>query len=243
MAFLGGFTSWGCLHSQPGVTSTHHALQRAPKGITLPCVLWPTSSTVNVPFLLCLGLTHCWVSYTINIDVCFLCIIPAFSQSYLWKACTKLECIPKRKEKECFVSTTLSILQNDLVCSVLFRISKQKYAPKKPSSLKFHKHPWLFCALEWEVFGFPGTIISLWKTMLFSKAEVHDFSNESISEKGEIGLLNSETFWIYVHIYILSVVGSITFVLYSQEWITHKNERVCAFKFELCYNLNGECQI
>lgn len=98
----------------------HCGLQRSPKGVEGPCLLWPTFSTVNVPFLLCLGLTRCWVSYTININVYFLCTTPGLSQSYLQKACTKLKCISKRKQKEFLMSTTILILQNDLVCSVLF---------------------------------------------------------------------------------------------------------------------------
>lgn len=61
----------------------HHGLQRSPKGIQGPCLLWPTFSMVNVLLLLCLGLTRCWVSYTINIKVYFLCTTPGLSQSYL----------------------------------------------------------------------------------------------------------------------------------------------------------------
>lgn len=137
-------------------SSTHEALQRSQKGVPGPCLLWPTFSIVNIPLLLCLGLTCCWVSHTISIKLCFLCATPGVSQLYLLKACTKLECISKRKQKAFLMSTALFILQNDLVCSVLFWISKLRHAPKKPSSLKFHKLCWiselgLFCVLQWEV--------------------------------------------------------------------------------------------
>lgn len=61
----------------------HRGLQRSLKGVVSSCLFWPTFSIVNVPFLLCLGLTCCWVSYTIYIKVCFLCTTPGLSQSYL----------------------------------------------------------------------------------------------------------------------------------------------------------------
>ena len=41
------------------------------------CLLWPTFSIINVPFLLYLDLTHCWVSYTTNVRVFILCIVLA----------------------------------------------------------------------------------------------------------------------------------------------------------------------
>lgn len=112
LSWEGSYPENVCSVSQ-AVNNTHHALQRSQEGIIGLCLLWPTRSFVIVPFLLCLGLTRCWVSYTINIKVYFLCTALGLSQSYLYKGCTKLECISKRKQKEFLVSTTISILQND----------------------------------------------------------------------------------------------------------------------------------
>lgn len=43
--------------------------------------------------------------------------------------------------------------------------------------------------------------------------------------------MNSELFQIHVHMFILSMTVSITFIIYSQEQIPHKKKRVNAFKF------------
>lgn len=43
--------------------------------------------------------------------------------------------------------------------------------------------------------------------------------------------MNLELFQIHVHMFILSMTVSITFIIYSQEQIPHKKKRVNAFKF------------